>query len=181
MTHDTSYQDAVGATLREWAQGSSSSKVTAAAAGVGAVLGPVAIGGGVAHSSASSRSQQSGGRDSTAHEESQWRDAIRRHGDSLRKFESMVVQEVSQNEEVTGTMEVVRNINYAHSLTVIYHNILRHLKVSTEFAGVRECLFVPFAMKPFTMQRAYRWRETLRSGLRDRSVVLTHITYQDLT
>jgi hypothetical protein len=167
MSHDTTYQDAVGAALRDWAQGSSSSSVTSAAAGAGAILGPVAIGGGVAHSSASSQSQQSGGRDSTANEESQWRDAIRRHGDSLRKLESMVVQEVNQNEEVTGTVEVVRNINYGHSLTVIYHNILRHLKVSTEFAGARECLFVPFAMKPFTLQRAYRWRETIRSALRD--------------
>jgi hypothetical protein len=80
----------------------------------------------------------------------------------------MVVQEVSQSEEVTGTVEVIRNINYGHSLTVIYHNILRHLRVDTEFAGVRECLFVPFAMKPFTMQRVYRWRDTLKSVLRDR-------------
>lgn len=80
----------------------------------------------------------------------------------------MVVQEVTQNEEVTGTVEVVRNINYAHSLTVIYHNILRHLRVDTEFAGARECLFVPFAMKPFTMQRVYRWRETLGSVLKNR-------------
>ena len=97
-----------------------------------------------------------------------WRDAVRRHGDALRKFESMVVQEVSQSEEVTRTMEIIRNINYAHSLTVIYHRILRHLSVDTNFAGVRECLFVPFAMKPFTLERAYRWRDSLRFGLRDR-------------
>ena len=168
MVHDTSYSDVVSANLREWAQGSSQSSVTAAAGGAGLALGPFVIGGGVAHSSARSSSQQSGGRDTTAKEEMQWRDAIRRHGDDLRKFDSMVVQEVNQDEEVTGTVEIVRNVNYAHSLTVIYHNILRHLRVDTEFAGVREALFVPFAMKPFTMQRAYRWRETLLKALRER-------------
>ena len=102
MTHDTSYQDAVGATLNEWSQGSSSSSVTSAAAGGGLALGPFVIGGGVATSSSNSQSQQRGGRDTTASEESQWRDAIRRHGDALRKLESTVVQEVTQSETVTG-------------------------------------------------------------------------------
>jgi hypothetical protein len=80
----------------------------------------------------------------------------------------MVVQEVTQTEEVTGTTEVVRNLNYAHAVTVVFYNILRNLAVDTRFAGVRECLFVPFAMKPFTIYRAYRWREALRRGIRDR-------------
>jgi len=154
--------------MSEWAKGSSSSSVTSAAAGVGAILGPVAIGGGVAHSNARSQSQQAGGRATTAKEESLWRDAVRRHGDDLRKFESTVVMEVNQTEEVTGTVEVIQNKNYAHSLTVIYHNILRHLRVDTEFGGARECLFVPFAMKPFTMQRVYRWRESIQQVLRER-------------
>ena len=167
-TRDSSYQDAVAANMSEWAKGSSRSSVTSAAAGVGAVLGPVAIGGGVAHSTATGESQQQGGRSTSGTEEQQWRDAIRRHGDDLRKSESMVVVEVSQREEVTGTVEVIQNKNYAHSLTVIYHNILRHLRVDTEFGGARECLFVPFAMKPFTMERAYRWRDTIRRVLRER-------------
>ena len=171
-TRETSYQDAVAANLNEWARGSSSSKVTSAAAGAGAILGPVAIGGGVAHSSSSSKSQQEGGRATTAKEESQWRDALRRHGDELRKFESTVVEEIRQTENVTGTVEVIRNVNYAHSLTVIYHNILRHYRVDTEFGGARECLFVPFAMKVWTMPRAYRWRESIQRSLLDRSVYL---------
>ena len=62
----------------------------------------------------------------------------------------------------------MRNANYAHSLTVIYYQILRHLKLETAFASVRECVFVPFAVKPFTFARAYRWRESIRQGLRDR-------------
>ena len=170
MTHDTSYAASAAANLSEWAQGSSQSSVTAAAAGGGFALGPFVAGGGVAHSSSNSSSQSSGGRETTASEESQWRDAIRRHGDALRKLESTVVQEVTQTETVTGTTEVIRNINYAHSLTVIYHNILRHLRVDTEFASVRECLYVPFAIRPFTLERALRWQDSIARVLRKRSL-----------
>jgi hypothetical protein len=77
-----------------------------------------------------------------------------------------VVTEVTQQETVIGTTEILRNPNYGHSLTVIYYQILRHLAVSTEFAGARECLFVPFAIKPFTLQRLYRWREAIQRYLR---------------
>src|SRR5256885_15870139 len=84
MSHKTSYQDSVAASLNEWAQGSSQSSVTAAAAGGGLALGPVVIGGGVAHSSSHSEGQQSGGRNTTAAKQSQWKDAVRRHGDALR-------------------------------------------------------------------------------------------------
>jgi hypothetical protein len=160
------YHDQVAAHLSEWASGRSSSDTEAIAGGIGffasGILG--GIGGGAA--SAHSSSHQEGGRDTTASEEQRLRDSIRRHGDALRKFESTVVNEVTQEETVTGTTEVIRNANYTHSLTVIYYQILRHLKVTTEFAGVRECIFVPFAIKPFDVLRAYRWRESLQASIR---------------
>jgi hypothetical protein len=162
------YDDAVQSSLSEWARGESSASQTGVAGGIGFAMGPVVIGGGAAHSNASSSSSQQGGRAVSATEEQNLRDSIRRFGDSLRRLDSVVVTEVTQQETVTGTTEIIRNANYAHSLTVIYYQILRHLKVDTEFAGVRECLFVPFAMKPFTLQRIYRWRETLQKRILDR-------------
>jgi len=163
--------------MNEWARGSSSSKVKSGAAGGGGVFGVVAIGGGVAHSSGHSESSQAGGRDTAAKEEMNWRDALRRHGDDLRKFESTVVVEVTQAEEVQGSVEVIQNKNYAHSLTVLYHNILRHLRVDTEFGGVSGCLFVPFAMRPFDIKRAYRWRAAIATYLKEQSVdVAVHPT-----
>ncbi len=160
------YSDHVAASLSEWARGSSSADTEAIAGGIGffaaGVLGGIGGGAGSAHSS----SHSSGGRDTTASEQQRLRDAIRRHGDALRKFESTVVAEISQEETVTGTTEILRNANYAHALTVIYYQILRHLKVTTEFAGVRECIFVPFAIKPFNVYRAYRWRESLQKSMR---------------
>ncbi len=177
VSRDRSYEDTVEASLSEWAKGESSSRTSAGAGGFGFAVGGFVAGGGGGHSRASSTSSQSGGRETRAAEEQRLRDTIRRFADSRRRLDSVVVTEVSQEETVTGTVEVVRNANYAHSLTVIYYQILRHLRLDTEFAGVRECVFVPFAVKPFTLARAYRWRESIRKGLRDRqySTALTYL------
>jgi len=167
LTRDRDYDDSVQANLSEWARGESSSNMVAGAAGAGFCIPPFVVGGGGGASHASSSSSQEGGRDTSAAEEQRLRDSIRRYGDSLRKLDSLVVNEVTQEETAIGTSEVVRNLNYGHSLTVIYYQILRHLKIETGVAGVRECLFVPFAITPFTAVRAYRWREAIQKRLRD--------------
>jgi hypothetical protein len=167
VTRERTYDDEVQASLSEWARGQSESSASSAAGGFGFASVGLVIGGGGAHSNASSESSTEGGRRTVASEEQRLRDSIRRFADSLRRLESMVVQEVTQEETVTGTTEVIRNPNYGHSLTVLYYQILRHLKIETAFAGVRECLFVPFAIRPFTVSRALRWRESIAKGLRD--------------
>ncbi|MDH4350460.1 MAG: hypothetical protein OEW56_04880, partial [Gemmatimonadota bacterium] len=98
------------------------------------------------------------------------RDAIRQYGEATRRLESTVVTEVTQEEEVEGVAETLRNINYCHALTVMYYEILRHLRVDTEFAGLRECLFVPFSITPFDVDKALKWREQLKQGMLDRSL-----------
>lgn len=167
VTRERDYEDQVRSNLSEWARGESHSSASAAAGGFGFAAGPVLIGGGGGTSNANAGSSQSGGRRVVASEEQRLRDSTRRYAESLRKLESVVVSEVSQEETITGTSEVIRNFNYSHSITVIYYQILRHLRVVTRFVGVRECLFVPLAISPFTLLRAYRWRESIRRGLRD--------------
>lgn len=177
VARERTYEDSVEASLSEWARGESRSSTSAGAGGFGFATGGFVIGGGGGRSQAASSSSTSGGRETRAAEEQRLRDTIRRFADSLRRLESVVVTEVSQEETVTGTTEIIRNANYAHSLTVIYYQILRHLKLETAFAAVRECLFVPFAIKPFTLARAYRWRDSIRQGLRDRryATALDHL------
>ncbi|TGN41857.1 OmpA family protein [Marinobacter confluentis] len=160
------YSDAVRSNLNEWSKGGSESQTTGVAGGIGFAMGPVVIGGGAAHGQASSSSWQKGGRSVAAAEEQSLRDAVRQYGDSLRQFESTVVNEVTQEETVEGVSEVVRNPNYCHSLTVIYHEILRHIRVDTVLAGVRECLFVPFSIRPFTLPRLARWRDVFERYLK---------------
>lgn len=167
-TRDYGYSDAVEAGLSEWAKGGSKSKTTGAAGGIGLAIGPVVLGGGASHGRAESSSWQEGGRKVTAFEEQSLRDAIRQHGDSIRQLESVVVQEQTQEETTQAVSEIVRNPNYCHSLTVVYHEILRHLRVDTEVVGARECVFVPLPIRPFTWQRMIRWRDSLTAVLRRR-------------
>lgn len=169
-TRSRDYTDAVQSSLSEWAHGQSESRATGVAGGVGFALGPVVIGGGAAHGRASSSSSQSGGRRVAASEHQQLRDAIRQYGEATRRLESTVITEVTQEEEVEGVAETLRNINYCHALTVMYYEILRHLRVDTEFAGLRECLFVPFSITPFDVDKALKWREQLKQGMLDRSL-----------
>lgn len=167
LSQSRQYDDAVQANLSEWSRGHSHSWMKAGAGGFGFAAAGFVIGGGGGGSSASSTATQEGGRRTSANETQRLNDSIRRFGDSLRKLESVVVTEVTQEEAATGTTEVLRNQNYAHSLTVIYYQILRHLKVETAIAGVRECLFVPFPIRPFTVARAYRWRDLIKPALLD--------------
>lgn len=169
-TRQRDYSDAVQSSLSEWSRGGSKSRTTGVAGGVGFALGPVVIGGGAAHGRASSSSWQQGGRRVAAAEQQQLRDAIRQYGESVRRLESTVITEVTQEEEVEGVSETLRNVNYCHALTVLYHEILRHLRVDTAFSGLRECLFVPFSITPFDIDKALKWREQLRHGMLNRSL-----------
>ncbi len=164
-TSQRQYNDVVQSSLNEWSKGGSESSTTGGAGGLGFTAGPVVVGGGVTHGESESSSWERGGRDITAQEEQSLRDAIRQYADSLRQFESSVVTELSQEEVVTGISEILRNPNYCHALTVVYHQILRHLRVDTELAGVRECIFVPFSIKPFSWERAHRWKDVLSQRL----------------
>lgn len=174
---DYAYTDAVQSQLSEWSRGESHSKTTGVAGGFGGIIGSFVLGGGASHGRSSSSSSQSGGRFVAAAEQQSLRDAIRQHGESLRRLESMVVIEQTQEEFVQAVSEVVRNINYCHSLTIVYHEILRHLRVDTEVVGARECIFVPLPIGSFDRKQAIRWREILERGLRKRELrwVMRHL------
>ena len=164
------YGVAVSSSLQEWSRGGSRASTTGAAGGIGFALGPVVVGGGAAHGRASSSSWQEGGRQVAASEQQRLREAIRQYGDSLRSLESTVVTEAEQHEAVQGVSEVIRNPNYCHSLSVVYYEILRHLRVDTVLGGVRECLFVPFSITLFDLERVLQWRGALQRYLRRREL-----------
>ncbi len=165
-----SYQNQVESHLSEWSRGGSVAAQAGGAGGVGGFINGVLFGGGGAFGIGASGSTQKGGRDIAAQENQNLQDSIRTFGDSLRKLDSMVVIDQSQEEFVQGVSEIVRNINYCHSLTIIYHEILHHLRVDTRIVGARECVFVPFEIKPFTIARTLKWRDTIRRILRRRDL-----------
>lgn len=160
-----SYVDAVESGLSEWSKGGSKSSSTAGSLGFGFAAPGFVIGGGGSHGSSQSTSWMNGGRNIAASEEQSLRDSIRQYGESLRKLESMVIVEQSQEEITQAVSEIVRNPNYCHSLTIVYHEILKHLRIDTEVVGARECVFVPLPILPFTVERALRWRDILQQNI----------------
>ncbi len=161
VDHTRSYDNAVAASLDEWAQGRSRSSTTSAAAGVGFALPGFVAGGGAATSTSTSSSSQEGGRRTAASETQDLRDSIRRWGDSVRSLQSTVITESEQSESIEGVSEVVQNINYTRSLSVIYYEILRHLRIDTEISGVSECVHVPLPVREFTDERIRLHRDVL--------------------
>jgi outer membrane protein OmpA-like peptidoglycan-associated protein len=161
VDRERDYDNAVSSELGEWSKGRSKSSASAAAFGIGGYLSTFVMGGGAVSGKSQSSASQEGGRHASARERQHLSDAIRRYGQSLRSLESTVVSETEQTESVEGVSEVVQNINYTRSLSVIYYEILRHLRVDTEVAAVSECLFVPMPIKPFTDARISRHRKAL--------------------
>jgi outer membrane protein OmpA-like peptidoglycan-associated protein len=94
------------------------------------------------------------------------RDKTLQSASSVRSLRTSVVQTVSQGESTRVTTEVVANHNHCHALTIQYFEVLRHLRVAHELADVRECLFVPLPISPFTAPKTLRWRQSLETYLR---------------
>jgi hypothetical protein len=159
--HD--YDSAVEGEFSEWSRGQSSSSAMGGAGGIGAVIPgvPVVIGGGFSGGQSDSAASQEGMRETAVKEQQRLRDSIRRFGESTRNYEATVVKEVEQTESIKGVSEVVQNINYTRALSVVYYEILRHLRVDTEVGSVSECVFVPLPIRPFSDERIRRHRKVL--------------------
>jgi hypothetical protein len=131
--------------------------------GIGAIIGPVGGLLGVAggSSNASSHAWQNSSRRLSAQSLQHLSDQTSQAAAAVRSRRSTVVAEATQGETVGVTSEVITNHNHAHAMTVEYFEVLRHFVVSNQLVGVRECLFVPLLMGPFTISKALRWKEPL--------------------
>ena len=172
ISRDRDINEIVNATLSESSRGGSKAKSGSIAGGigVGAIIGPVGgllgIGGG--SSSASGSAWQESSRSTAANALNQLRDRTTQSASALRSQRSTVVQTVTQGERVIATTETVANYNHCHAITIQYFEVLRHLLVRQRLVDVQECLFVPLLMSRFNSDKALRWRNTLRGGVRGR-------------
>ncbi|PWU56092.1 hypothetical protein DLJ47_07555 [Micromonospora sp. S4605] len=166
LSHDSDISDVIRSTLTESMRGSSSADVSSVAAAIGGFIGPLVFGAAGGVSSAGSTANQTSARALTGTALNQVRDRTLQSASAVRGQRSTVVQTARQGESVRAQTEVVANYNHCHALTVEYFEVLRHLQVSQELAAVQECLFIPFAISPFTADKALRWREPLERGLR---------------
>lgn len=145
------------------AHSEATSKSFARGGGVGVIIPPVGGLFGVSGGKSSSKSDawQNSSRRLAAQTMQQLTDRTSQAASAVRSRRSTVVAEARQGERVGVESEVVTNHNHAHAMTVEYFEVLRHFRVSTDLVGVRECLFVPLLMSPFTMGKALRWKDLL--------------------
>ncbi|MFI0446842.1 hypothetical protein [Actinomadura sp. 6N118] len=174
VARDRDVTEIAGSRLTEELSGGSRASQWGVAGGIGGgfigtgwgIFGGVAGGA----SGASADSWQNSARDLSANALQTLRDRTTQRASSVRDQRSTVVQTVAQNETVRAETEVVANFNHCHAITIQHFEVLRHLLVSHELADVQECLFVPFPISLFDLDKAQRWREPLRRFLQDRSL-----------
>lgn len=178
LSRDRDLSEVVTGALSESARGGSSSTTWglgggggAAANGTyeginfGALLG---VSGG--YGEADSQAWQDSARNLSADSLQRLRDVTLQSASAVRGLRSTVVHTTNQGEAVRATTEVVANNNHCHALTIQYFEVLRHLKVTHELAGVQECLFVPFPMSWFDRDKALRWRQSLQLYIQRRDL-----------
>ncbi|MFJ2549922.1 hypothetical protein ACIOVF_26130 [Pseudomonas sp. NPDC087612] len=158
----------VNSALNESVNAHSDSGGRSGSSGFGLSLGPVGFGSASGGSSSAwSNASQNSTRTLAANFINQLRDQTVQSANALRSQRVTTVQQVNQSEAARVVTETVANRNACHAITVQYFEVLRHLRVDHELAAVRECLYIPFPLSLFTVEKALRWRGPLNQYLAD--------------
>jgi hypothetical protein len=136
-THrDRNISETVDAAMQEWQRGGSFMGGIAGSYG-GAGYGiSGALGGGY--------STSSGNRNIHASTVQQISDSFAQASSSVRELRSTIVIQSDQQEHVKAETRVVANHNHSHALTMLYYEVLRHYKVTTQFSRLRPSLLVQY-------------------------------------
>jgi hypothetical protein len=158
-THrDRNVSETVDAAMQEWQRGGSFMGGVAGSYG-GAGYGiSGALGGGY--------STSSGDRNIHASTVQQISDAFAQASSSVRELRSTIVVQSDQQERAAAETRVVANHNHSHALTMLYYEVLRHYKVSTQFMRVRPSILVQYGHIDFRSPvNIIRHRKILESVL----------------
>ena len=145
-THrDRTISETVEAALHEWQRGGSIMGGNSGGAGVAGSYGTLGYAAGNAHSFGGGYSTSSGDRNVTASTVQQASDAFAQHSSSLRELRSTIVVQSNQEEHAKAETRVIANHNHSHALTMLYYEVLRHYKVTTEFIRLRNSLMIDYS------------------------------------
>jgi hypothetical protein len=168
-----SIREVTGAVAREAQVGFSKSKTEAdssqfgAAGGAAGLIGPVVVGGGVSHGTASSSASSTswassaGVRSLNAEMSQNITDRTQQAASSTRNRRATVVREVSQEESERISTRTVANYNHMHALSIEYFEIVQLYRVAIELARATRCLFIPMKVLTFDPKLARRFRAAL--------------------
>ena len=141
LTHNThrdrNISETVDAAMQEWQRGGSFMGGVAGSYGGGGYGISGALGGGY--------STSSGDRNVHASTVQQISDAFAQASSAVRELRSTIVIQSDQQEHAKAETRVVANHNHSHALTMLYYEVLRHYKVTTQFMRVRPSLLVQYA------------------------------------
>lgn len=152
-TFDSAFEEHVTASSSYRNEARSSS--WGVAGGIGAVLGPVAIGigagggGGKSSNNGNTRSALDGARTYTSTASESLHRAVERQAAARRSAQRTSIRLATETDRETVTTKVITNHNKAHALTIQYWEVLRKFKGTTAVEGVNLVCFVPLDLVRF--------------------------------
>lgn len=94
-------------------------------------------------------SKSEGHRDTKAETVQKLMDNFSQASSAQRELKSSVVVETKQEQKETIQTRTITNYNHSHTLTILYYEVLRHFRVTTEYVRTRPVLFIK--MKEFPL------------------------------
>lgn len=152
-TFDSAFEEHVAAQSSYRNEARSSS--WGVAGGIGAVLGPVALGigagggGGKSSNSGNTKSSLDGARSYTSSTAEDMHRSVERQAAARRSAQRTAVRLATETDRESVSTKVITNHNKAHALTVQYWEVLRQFSATTEIEGVNLVCFVPLDLVRF--------------------------------
>jgi hypothetical protein len=147
------------------------------AGGIGAILGPVAVGigagggGGSTSNNGSTRSALDGARSYTSNAAEDMHRSVERQASARRSAQRSSIRLATETDRETVTTKVITNHNKAHALTMQYWEVLRKFTGTTEVEGVNLVCFVPLDVVRF-LPAGQQLELTQTTGVDTRAEVL---------
>ena len=176
QTHrDRTITETVKAGLKEFQHGSSfmGGMANAVGASGGANLGVVGLGAAAGNtwSLGGSTATSDGSRDLAAENVQRLSDSFSQASSAQREINSTVVIQARQEEKESIQTRTFTNYNHSHTLTVLYYEVLRHYRVTTEWVRRRRATLIKLpAALTFDAANTLKHRWQLEPALLDPSL-----------
>tara|TARA_R110002003_G_scaffold1640_5_gene23378 strand:- start:348 stop:4205 length:3858 start_codon:yes stop_codon:yes gene_type:complete len=142
QSHDRSIQETVGVAFNEWQRGGSVMGGVSGGAGASGTMGAYGVAGGIMAAVGGGYTTSSGTRNLAANSMQNIADVVHQASSAVRELRSTVVVQTTQNEKETIQTKAFANHNRAHTLTIIYYEVLRHLRVEVKFEKKYDAILV---------------------------------------
>ncbi|KAL9612051.1 MAG: hypothetical protein Q9167_003343 [Letrouitia subvulpina] len=142
QSRDRVVTETIKAALEEWQRGGSVMGGISGGAGGAASSGSYGAAGGIMASIGGAYTTSKGSRDISVDTTQKVADAIHQASNSSRELHSSVIVQTSQAEKENVETRAFANHNRAHTMTILYYEVLRHYHLEVKFRRVYEATLV---------------------------------------